>query len=165
MMFDRDRLNRLYRYAFTLTCDESEAFDLVQDTVERCLKNPPHSTHALDAWARRILRNRFIDIKRRQSVVEELPASEAIDTELVAIDVSSLEQVIIDQDQLRRIWAKLQPVEREILYYWAVEEMSAEEIADVMATRRGTVLSRIHRLRKRLMEETASMDNENEGRS
>ena len=48
------------------------------------------------------------------------------------------------------MWSLLDPLEREILYYWAAEDMTAAQIASTLGTRRGTVLSRIHRLRSRL---------------
>jgi len=44
--------------------------------------------------------------------------------------------------------------EREILYYWAVEGMTAAQIATTLDSRRGTVLSRIHRLRTALDDES-----------
>ena len=39
--------------------------------------------------------------------------------------------------------------EREILYYWAIEGMTAQEISRQIDTPRGTVLSRLYRLRKK----------------
>ena len=57
---------------------------------------------------------------------------------------------MISRDQLEVIWSRLDGCEREILYYWAVEGMTAAQIASTTGSRRGTVLSRIHRLRARL---------------
>jgi len=149
MLFDRDALNRLYRYAYALSGDESSAFDLVQDTVERCLRRPPGPLLCPEAFARRVMRNRFIDLRRRERTrPEQLDADGEV--ELLAIDTRCLEDVVISHDELDRLWSLLDPLEREILYYWAVEDMTAAQIATTLDSRRGTVLSRIHRLRKRL---------------
>ena len=149
MLFDRSALNRLYRYAYTLCGHEASAYDLVQDTVERCLKRPPGPLASPEAYARRVMRNRFIDQRRRlQNSPEQIHPT--ADVELLAIDTHCLEEAQITRDQLEKVWSLLDPLEREILYYWAAEDMTAAQIASTLGTRRGTVLSRIHRLRHRL---------------
>ncbi len=149
MLFDRSTLSRLYRYAYALSGDETAAYDLVQDTVERCLKRPPGPLLCPEAFARRVMRNRFIDLARRERVQPERLDADG-EVELLAIDTRCFEDILISRDQLERLWSLLDPLEREILYYWAVEDMTAAQIATTLDSRRGTVLSRIHRLRKRL---------------
>lgn len=149
MAFDRPALDRLFRYAFTLCGDEQASFDLLQDTLQRCLEKPANALTCPEAFARRVMRNRFIDLHRRDSA-SPLQAAPDSDIELIAIDTHSLEDVIMSRDELEKVWEQLQPIDREILYYWAIEELSASEIAVQMGSRRGTILSRIHRLRTRL---------------
>ena len=151
MMFDRGALNRLYRFAYALTGDEPSAYDLLQDTVERCLRRPPGPLACPEAYARQVMRNRFIDQSRRR---KRSPESDEHDgnIELMAIDTHCLEQCVISRDQLEVVWSCLDACEREILYFWAVEGMTAAQIASTTGSRRGTVLSRIHRLRTRLRE-------------
>ncbi len=152
MTFDREALNRLYRFAYTLCGDETSAYDLLQDTVERCLAHPPGALVSPEAFARRVMRNRHIDLyRRRQAAPEDLHNDG--DVELIAIDVHCLEELIVSRDTLQRIWSLLEPMDREILYYWAVEDMTAAQIASLLGSRRGTILSRIHRLRNRLRDE------------
>src|ERR1700753_1200148 len=59
-------LPRLRRFAVALTGSRADGDDLVQDTVERVLKNLHHWEPGtrLDSWMFRIARNRFIDICR-----------------------------------------------------------------------------------------------------
>lgn len=149
MLFDRATLNRLYRYAYTLSGEEAPAYDLLQDTVERCLKRPPGELACPEAFARRVMRNRFIDINRRAMASPERLDAQG-DVELLAIDTHCLEHLVITRDRLEHAWALLDTFEREILYFWAVEGLTAAEIAAVLGSRRGTVLSRMHRLRARL---------------
>lgn len=65
----------------------------------------------------------------------------------------SLEDMVIDEAELDQLWAQLEPLEREILLLWAVEEYTPSEIALQLAMPRGTILSRIHCLRQRLREQ------------
>ncbi|MCB1787660.1 MAG: sigma-70 family RNA polymerase sigma factor [Gammaproteobacteria bacterium] len=148
-MFDRPALNRLYRYAYTLCGDDTQAYDLLQDTVERCLQRPAGPLVSPEAYAHRVMRNRFIDMARRHNN-SPVQTGTNEDAELLAIDTHCLEDLLINRDQLETIWSILDAFEREILYYWAVEDMTAAQIATVVGSRRGTVLSRIHRLRQKL---------------
>ena len=147
-MLDRDLLNRLYRYSYVLTGDESAAYDLLQDAVERFLRCPPAAVDSQEAYLRRILRNRFIDLRRRAQRLAEEPLEAA--TEGAIADLRSLESVVIAEKDLEDLWPRLSPLEREILYLWALEDCSAGEIALRVGRPRSTVLSQIHRLRKRM---------------
>jgi len=149
-MFNAEQLQQLFRYGCALTRDESQAHDLLQDAVESCLRQPPTSPSALMSYTRTIIRNRFIDNTRHQ---QRFP-QDTLDDEQIAIDmdVRMLEDIIIEQAELDNLWVLLDPLEREILFLWAVEEYSTTEIASQMGMPRGTILSRIYRLRKRLQE-------------
>lgn len=52
-------------------------------------------------------------------------------------------------------------MESEVLYYWAIEGMTTQEIADQIDVPRGTVLSRLYRIRKRF--DTKAENNELSG--
>ena len=151
-IFDRPVLQRLYRYGSTLCKDQDDACDLVQYALEKYLQNPAGHKNTNDlAYVRTIMRNRFIDEYRRSS---RFPQESYDDDSTVALDESSLEDIVIAQADLEIIWGALDPFEREILYYWAVEEMTAREISIQISVPRGTVLSRIYRVRKKIESET-----------
>ncbi len=154
MLFDRDALNRLFRYAYALSGNEASAADLLQDTVERCLQRPPRPLACPEAYAHRVMRNRYIDLVRRRAASPECDDADG-DAELLAIDTHCLEELIVSRDELQQVWSRLDAFEREILYYWAVEDMTAAQIASTLGSRRGTVLSRIHRLRAEFGQPTA----------
>lgn len=147
-MFDRATLNRLYRYCCSLCDQESDAFDLLQSGVERCLRSPPEKSTALYAYALRIIRNVFIDQYRRKQTVAFESFDEA--AHAVDFDVASLENVVLDRMELEQIWPSLTVIEREILFLWAVEGYSTDEVASQLDRPRNSVLSIIHRMRKRL---------------
>ena len=148
-MFDRELLNRLFRYCRTLCAQESDAFDLLQNGVERCLRSPPEQPGAAYGYAVRVIRNLFIDQLRR----EQGRTYEAFDETHHSLDydISSLEALVIESSELERIWALLSTAEREILYLWAVEGCSTTEVAALLEKPRNSVLSIIHRMRRRLI--------------
>ena len=114
-MFDGDSLNRLYRYAYSLTGNKAEAEDLLQDGLERYLRAGQKPVDHPLAYVRRILRNCFIDGLRRKDLhPESLHPEEAGAQD---IDMRTLESILVDQDLLAQIWHRLAPFEREILYF------------------------------------------------
>ena len=59
-MFDRDKLNQLYRYGFALTANNELAYDLVHDAIEKLISR----TFVLNkmAYAKTTMRNNFYDL-------------------------------------------------------------------------------------------------------
>ncbi len=147
-MFDEATLNRLYRYCCSLCDQPSDAYDLLQAGVERCLRSPPAQSQSSRAYAMRIIRNLHIDQLRRGKIVEFETFDEA--SHPVDYDIASLEDIVMDAAQLDAVWPKLKSAEREILFLWAVEGYSTDEVAGLLDRSRNTILSIIHRLRRRL---------------
>ncbi len=58
--------------------------------------------------------------------------------------------LVIAEHDMGLIWDQLDAFDREILFYWAVEGYSLQEIANQIDVPRGTLLSRVHRLRKKI---------------
>ncbi|UCD68742.1 MAG: sigma-70 family RNA polymerase sigma factor [Betaproteobacteria bacterium] len=154
-MLDRGRLQRLYRYGYSLTRDEHSAYDLLQDAVEAALRKSPHDPQAMLRYVRTIMRNRFIDEYRREQRHPTLSLDEQDDCP-VDIDPRVLEEVVIAQHDLDVAIAVLGPMERELLFLWAVEGYTAQELADQTGVPRGTVLARLHRLRSKIVRHVGS---------
>ena len=147
-LFDRPVLQRLYRYACTLCQDGDDAYDLLQYALEKFLQQPDVREPRNElAYVRTIMRNRFIDDYRHSN---RFPQESYDDATMLVLDESSLEDMVIAEADLEIVWQLLDPFEREILYYWAVEEMTAREISHQIDVPRGTVLSRIYRVRKKI---------------
>ncbi len=139
-------LQRLYRYGYSLTDNEAAAHDLLQSAVERYYRADPDSIRSATPWIRRVMRNQFIDQRRRQQRFPE------VELELGAMDIGlqNLENQVIAAVELDAVWKQLTVEEREMLHLWAVEGYSTQEIATATDTPRNTILSRIHRLRQKL---------------
>lgn len=149
MELDRTSLDKLYRYAYTLTANQADAYDLLHNAIETSLNRPSETTRKNIAYLRAIMRNRFIDEYRQN---QSFPHEDIDDHSPVSMSESSLEDVVIASHDLAVLWKTIEPVDREVLFFWAVEGFSMREISEKLEISRGTLLSRIHRLRKRLSE-------------
>lgn len=153
-MFNQAELNTLYRFAFSLTNVETSAYDLLQSALEKYLKLSvtKQSGSGQLRYFRTVIRNQFIDQYRRDQrhPHQEFESVEA----LISIDMPSPEAVLIESEQIVGILTGLNASERELLHLWALEAYTAREIAEHLECPRGTVLSRIHRLRRKIQDMT-----------
>ena len=149
-MLDHPTLQRLFRYGFSLTRNEDAAYDLLQDALETSLRKIPANDNATISYVQRIMRNRFIDQYRREQRHPTV-SYEDNNNQPVSIDPQVLEDIVIAEYEVESIMVILEPLERELLFFWAVEGYTAQEIADRTDSPRGTVLSRIHRLRQKIL--------------
>ncbi|WP_394204291.1 RNA polymerase sigma factor [Shewanella waksmanii] len=151
-MFDIEQLNGFYRYCFCLTLDKSHAEDLLQTVLEKWLKLANRQQYH-SAYMRKMIRNQYIDDCRRQQCV----AFDSIEQHApVLLDEQNLEQLTVQQDLIEKVIVQLSVSEREVLYLWAVVGFSATEIAAELAQPRGTVLSRLHRIKLKVAQWSAT---------
>jgi len=147
-MFSSEQLNSLYRYCFSLTANETQAYDLLQASLEKFLKANTSNIENRLAYAKRVIRNQYIDECRKLSKYQHEEFDDTIT--YLDMDTDSLEKIIATQYEVQQVWQKLTASEREIMYFWAVEGYTTDELAEFLDISRGTLLSKIHRLRKRL---------------
>ena len=155
-MFDKEYLNSLYKYCFALMADEHKAYDLLQMSIEKFLKIDSDAIENKRAYMRKTIRNQFIDIMRKQDKFDEEEFDDTVT--YVDMDISSLENLVADRFDVEAIWQKLTPSEREIMYFWAVEGYTTSELSEMIGISRGTLLSKIYRLRKRLEKDIGRFD-------
>lgn len=151
-------MDDLYRVARWLTRDQTEAEDLVQDTYFQALK----SFHRYEkgsncrAWLVTILYH--LNSKRRYKLgrlqlLQILDDTEEYISETLAFE-PSIPQNITDEDVLAAL-LKIPESFRQVVILADVEEFDYKEIAEIMKTPIGTVMSRLHRGRKLLRGELA----------
>ncbi len=146
MTLTPEELQRLFRYGFSLTAQESDAYDLLHGAIERTMSRGVVPEHPV-RYLMRAMRNAHLDRARREQRAPHLPLEEA---QMMDVSEHVLENVAIAAVDLARMWETLKVEERELLHLWAIEEYTAREIAEQTQTPRNTILSRIHRLRQRL---------------
>ena len=150
-MLDKELLNRLYRFALSLCHNEDQAYDLLQSCVEKYLRADRSHIENPMAYMIRLIRNEFIDQIRRSRFQQDVDAEtlEKISDEAVLSEMS-LEDIYVRQCEVDDLLNTMRPDERELLFLWAVEEYTIDEIAQMKQVPRGTLLSRLHRLRRRI---------------
>ena len=145
-MLDKDLLNQLYRFALSLSHNEDLAYDLLHSCLETYLRKNLHDIETPVAYLKTMIRNKFIDETRNRRFYCDVD-SEVIDSinDQSAIEELSLEDLFVQQEEIEGLLGTMKAEERELLYLWAVEEYTIQEIAEMKQVPRGTLLSKLHR--------------------
>ncbi|WP_297453130.1 sigma-70 family RNA polymerase sigma factor [uncultured Corynebacterium sp.] len=163
--FERDAmplLDQLYGAALRMTRNPADAEDLVQETYIKAFQGfrsyKPGTN--LKAWMYRILTNAYINNYRKaqrrpaEYATDDITDSQIAETAshtsmgLRSAEVEALEK--LPDEEIRDALMSLKEDYRMVVYYADVEGLPYKEIAEIMDTPIGTVMSRLHRGRKQL---------------
>lgn len=163
--FERDAmplLDQLYGAALRMTRNPADAEDLVQEAYIKAFEGfrsyKPGTN--LKAWLYRILTNAYINNYRKaqrrpaEYATDDITDSQIAETAshtsigLRSAEVEALEK--LPDEEIRDALMSLKEDYRMVVYYADVEGLPYKEIAEIMGTPIGTVMSRLHRGRKQL---------------
>lgn len=157
-------MDQLYAAAMRMTRNPADAADLVQETFVKAFqafRSFEQGTN-LKAWLYRIQTNTYINLYRKRQrdpyrgSIDELEEWQLADaTSATATTSRSAEAEAIDHlpdSDVKDALAAMPEDFRLAVFLADVEGFSYQEIADIMKTPVGTVMSRLHRGRKLLRE-------------
>ena len=161
-------MDQLYAAAMRMTRNPADAGDLVQETYAKAFqafRGFEQGTN-LKAWLYRILTNTYINTYRKnqrtpyQGTIDELEDWQLGGAESLTLGSASrsAEAEAIDHLPDSDVKEALQSIPEDFrlaVYLADVEGFSYQEIADIMKTPVGTVMSRLHRGRRLLRDKLA----------
>lgn len=154
-------LEVLYRVAQRLARDAHVAEDLVQETYLKAHKafgSFELREFGIRPWLLRILHNTYLnEIAKQRRVprsVEQQNLDQLHERPSDMGDLSGTGRLDFEQidEQVKAAVDRLRPEYRTVVLLWATMELSYQEIAETLEVPIGTVMSRLHRARRQLVE-------------
>jgi RNA polymerase sigma-70 factor, ECF subfamily len=147
----------LYNFAGWLVHNSNDAEDLVQETYLKALRSFASFQLGTNfrAWMFRILKNTFLSsiskLERRMTDARDFDE----DRPELAVDTRTPETILVNRANTQLVQRAIDDLPahyREPLLLCDVEEMSYQEIAEILSIPVGTVMSRLARARKAVRE-------------
>ena len=163
--FERDAMpmiDKLFSGAMRLASNKQDAEDLLQETMLHAYTgfHTFREGTNLTAWLYRIMHNTWINQYRKkqrrpaeislENIIGQGMATTAPCASITQRSAEDLALESLPQEEIRTALLTLREEVRIAIYYADVEGCSCKEIATLMDTSVGTVMSRLHRGRKRL---------------
>ena len=143
--------HKLYRFALRITGSVQDAEDVVQEVLERVWKTPGERSENIqnwEAWCMTLTRNRSLDKARSLTQRRTQPINPEIERRHDADDPARTLELQDLTSQIRRFMAELPEKQRLVMHLRDIEELSYDEIAEVLEISMDQVKVNLHRARK-----------------
>jgi RNA polymerase sigma factor (sigma-70 family) len=143
----------LYNFARWLVRNSNDAEDLVQETYLKALRSFASFQPGTNfrAWMFQILRNTFLSSRSKLDRLMTVAMDSEEEGSELAVNTETPEVILMNRSNsqlVQRAIGDLPVHYRETLLLCEVEEMSYQEIAEVLSIPIGTVMSRLARARR-----------------
>jgi RNA polymerase sigma-70 factor (ECF subfamily) len=132
----------VYRTALRVTGNAADAEDVLQNVFLRILdrQNTVDPDWSPESYLRRAATNASIDLLRRKSSAQETAMEQGR-------EYGGRESTVLLKERVRRALAKLPPPDAELFVLCYLEGYSYDELAKMFEVERGTIASRLFRIR------------------
>ena len=135
----------VFRTALRVTGNNADAEDAMQTVFLRMMNHAgTELSHSAEHYLRRAATNAAIDVLRKKHTQRETPLDLSPERTSPAKDV-------LLKESLRRSLAKLDPEDAQLFTLRNLDGFSYDELAAMFGIERGTVASRLHRIRQDLL--------------
>lgn len=154
--------DKVYSVALRYAGDETSAMDIAQDTFLKLLSHIGQfrSYAKFDTWLYRLVINSCLDHQRRKRRV--LPILDSLLERICTVQETVLHDLLRRerQEAIYETVGKLPPEQRIVVILRYMEDLSYEQIAEVLGCSAGTVASRLNRAHKVLERRLAHLRRE-----
>lgn len=144
----------MYRYAFSILKDREAAQDVVQECLIKIWKKRMKLSEInnIESWVMRITRNQCYDWVKMNRFSLETDRDVTRD-DITKLEPSGADERVLVSDQLhwlQQVVDSLPPKHREIYQLREVEEMTYQDIAEILSMSLGEVKISLHRTRQKI---------------
>ena len=140
----KEHWQEVFAAAYRVTGNAADAEDVLQTVFLRLVSkgSVPDEARSPKAYLHRSAVNASIDILRRRRDTAQPEAADHLTTN----------EPHLDRERVRRAMAELDPEDAQLFVLCYLEGRTYEELAEMMSTERGTIASRLFRIRAELRE-------------
>jgi hypothetical protein len=153
-VFTQQEVNGFYYYCFVLLNDNEKVLTIMKDCFERWKLIPREFLKRPEIYFYQLLRK-----KCYLSLGENHKSTEENDSNVYDISINGIDSIDVGQYEIfvDEFW-QLRPLSRELLYFWALEHRSVDDISKLIGRKRVEILAQLVDIRAKFLEDKEDAD-------